>query len=545
MHSSSLPIVRPVDRVRLLLSVSDPLAVAGTLLLATRLHPEAGVGDIGLYNGLAVSLLPTVALLFPVLGAYASEGMRGPLRACLQAVKALVAVVLLVWLAVWTLSTGGGGAILMLWPGLALLGMFTMRAAVFSVQALNRQPGDTQQSVLLVGPARQCLAFAKHLADHPGLGMHVVGTCSDELILDHGDLPTSTVADCAGLAERLSCQRIFICSGLDDRALVVQVLRQTIHLAIPVHLAPDLSDIPVFCLRAGELAGRPVLNLSDSPLSDWALAVKWIEDKVLGTLFLIIASPVMLGVAVAIKVVSPGPVLFSQPRHGLGGREFRVFKFRSMHHAAGPFVPPALALRSEAVPLRVPIAVAEVTEEEDELDPHDLSIDLLASAISPSVRGSVSAFAPPRPAKPVRPRTVVNVSSAVGDLSPDHFKQATTNDPRIFPLGRFLRRSSLDELPQFFNVLLGDMSIVGPRPHAIRHNQQYIVEISDLMRRHLVKPGITGLAQVSGARGETRSVAEMRSRIAFDLVYIRTWSLLLDLKIIVMTVIHGFFNRQP
>jgi len=543
MHSNSLPIVRPVDRVRLLLSVSDPLAVAGALLLATHLHPEAGVGDTGLYRGIIVSLIPTVALLFPVLGAYASGGMRDPLRACLQAIKALLVVVFLAWLVVGTLSTDGGGAVLMLWPGLALLGMFAMRAAVFSVQALNHQPSDTQQRVLLVGPTWQCAAFAKHLVANPGLGMRVVGTCSDELILDQWKLPSATVADCAGLAERLSCQRIFICTGLDDRALVLQVLRQTLHLAIPVHLAPDLSDIPVFCLRAGELAGRPVLNLSDSPLSDAALAVKWIEDKVLGTIFLVIASPVMLGVAVAIKVVSPGPVLFSQPRHGLGGREFRVYKFRSMHHAAGPFIPPALALPREAVPLLVPVAV--MADEGDDLDPHDLSVDLDSTAILPSDGESDPAFARTRLATLVRPCAAKEVSPSVGDLSPDHFKQATTNDPRIFPLGRFLRRSSLDELPQFLNVLLGDMSIVGPRPHAIRHNQQYIVEISDLMRRHLVKPGITGLAQVSGARGETRSVAEMRSRIAFDLVYIRTWSLMLDLKIITKTVIHGFYNRQP
>ncbi len=545
MLSSSLPIVRPVDRARLLLSVSDPFFVAGSLFLSTHLHSGAGASDTGLYHGLAVSLLPAVALLFPIFGAYASRGMLDPLRASLQAVKGLIVIVLLTCLAAWALSSGGNWDILMLWPGLAFLGICATRTAFFSVQALNRPHGDTHQSVLLIGPARQCDAFAKHLTDSPGLGMRVVGTCSDELILDHGELPSTSIADCAGLAERLSCQRIFICTGLDDRVLVTQVLQLTLHLAIPIHLAPDLSDIPVFCLRAGELAGRPVLNLSDSPLSDTALAVKWIEDKILGTLFLLIASPVMLGVAVAIKLVSPGPVLFSQPRHGLGGREFRVFKFRSMHHAAGPFVPPALTLQRKAPPQPVPIMIAATVDDDDELDPHDLSIDLLASAIAPSVRGSISLFAPPESTKPVRPSAAKPLPAAVGDLSPDQFKQATTDDPRIFPLGRFLRRSSLDELPQFLNVLLGDMSIVGPRPHAIRHNQQYIVEISDLMRRHLVKPGITGLAQISGARGETRSVEEMRRRIAFDLVYIRTWSLLLDLKIIGMTVIHGFFNRQP
>ncbi len=135
--------------------------------------------------------------------------------------------------------------------------------------------------------------------------------------------------------------------------------------------------------------------------------------------------------------------------------------------------------------------------------------------------------------------------SATGDATPDDFKQATKGDPRITPLGAFLRKSSLDELPQLLNVLRGDMSIVGPRPHAIRHNEQFTGDIADLMRRHYVKPGITGLAQISGARGETRTVVDMRKRVQYDLEYIRTWSLWLDLRIIAMTLVKGFINRQP
>jgi lipopolysaccharide/colanic/teichoic acid biosynthesis glycosyltransferase len=131
------------------------------------------------------------------------------------------------------------------------------------------------------------------------------------------------------------------------------------------------------------------------------------------------------------------------------------------------------------------------------------------------------------------------------DPAPDDFKQATVGDPRITPIGHFLRKSSLDELPQFLNVLRGDMSIVGPRPHAIRHNQQFAGSIAELMRRHYVKPGITGLAQINGARGETRTINDMRRRVELDLAYIRNWSLWLDLKIILLTPIRGFINRQP
>ena len=143
------------------------------------------------------------------------------------------------------------------------------------------------------------------------------------------------------------------------------------------------------------------------------------------------------------------------------------------------------------------------------------------------------------------PSQPMPATRAVGDLRPDDFRQATSNDPRITRLGHFLRKTSLDELPQFLNVLKGDMSIVGPRPHAIRHNEQYTHTIAELMRRHYVKPGITGLAQVNGARGETRTVRDMRRRIHFDLAYIRNWSLWLDLRIIVMTPLRGLVNNQP
>ena len=126
----------------------------------------------------------------------------------------------------------------------------------------------------------------------------------------------------------------------------------------------------------------------------------------------------------------------------------------------------------------------------------------------------------------------------------DNVPQATAHDPRVTPLGAFLRRTSLDELPQFINVLQGQMSIVGPRPHAVVHNEQYRSLVHGYMLRHKVKPGITGWAQVSGWRGETDTVEKMAKRVECDLHYIRNWSLLLDLKIILLTVIRGFTSRS-
>ena len=126
----------------------------------------------------------------------------------------------------------------------------------------------------------------------------------------------------------------------------------------------------------------------------------------------------------------------------------------------------------------------------------------------------------------------------------ENIKQATQNDTRITPLGAFLRRSSLDELPQFINVLRGTMSVVGPRPHAIAHNEYYRKKIQGYMLRHKVNPGITGKAQINGFRGETDTLDKMEARIHYDLEYIRSWSLWLDIKIVFLTIFKGFFNKQ-
>ena len=123
-------------------------------------------------------------------------------------------------------------------------------------------------------------------------------------------------------------------------------------------------------------------------------------------------------------------------------------------------------------------------------------------------------------------------------------KQAEKNDARITPLGAFLRRTSMDELPQFVNVLQGSMSVVGPRPHAVAHNEEYRRQIGGYMLRHMVKPGITGWAQINGFRGETKELHLMKQRIKYDLDYIRNWSLIWDIKIIIQTIFKGFINKN-
>ncbi|MBV8910127.1 MAG: exopolysaccharide biosynthesis polyprenyl glycosylphosphotransferase [Gammaproteobacteria bacterium] len=167
-----------------------------------------------------------------------------------------------------------------------------------------------------------------------------------------------------------------------------------------------------------------------------------------------LTAPLMILIAVLVRLSSPGPIIFRQRRYGLNGDEIIVYKFRTM----------------------------TVTED------------------GPTVT------------------------------------QATRSDPRFTSIGRILRRSSLDELPQLFNVLMGPMSLVGPRPHAVAHNEMYRKLIKGYMVRHKVKPGMTGLAQINGLRGETRTLEQMEARVRYDLEYLRNWSLKLDLEILAKTV---------
>jgi Undecaprenyl-phosphate glucose phosphotransferase len=246
-----------------------------------------------------------------------------------------------------------------------------------------------------------------------------------------------------------------------------------IFLAAPSDLpriacvADALSDLPVTVqmipMGASDLwgsskvvnfGGTVAVQVHHPPLSAFDLVAKRAFDICIASLGLLVCSPVLLVVALGIKLDSRGPVFFRQTRHGYNNEVIRVLKFRSM------------------------------TTTEDSR----------------------------------------------------HFMQAVKNDPRVTRVGRVLRRTNIDELPQLVNVLLGEMSIVGPRPHPIALNEAFAERISPLSRRHKVKPGITGWAQVNGYRGETDTIEKMRRRIECDLFYIDNWSFLLDIKIILMTL---------
>ncbi|MCW8278250.1 undecaprenyl-phosphate glucose phosphotransferase [Pseudomonas sp. PCH199] len=252
----------------------------------------------------------------------------------------------------------------------------------------------------------------------------------------------------------MEIRRVYIVLPMAQAALIEALYIDLLDMNVDVVWIPDLGSMVLLNQSISEIERMPAIYLNESLISSHpgSLLCKDLFERSLAVLSIILLSPLLLGVAIAIKVTSPGPVLFKQNRHGCDGEVIKVWKFRSM---------------------RV----------------HD-------------------------------DRQVV---------------QATRDDDRVTPLGRFLRRTSIDELPQLFNVLFGQMALVGPRPHAVTHNLYYTGKVRAYMARHRLKPGITGLAQITGHRGETETLEKMQLRVAQDLNYINQWSPWLDIKILVKT----------
>lgn len=255
--------------------------------------------------------------------------------------------------------------------------------------------------------------------------------------------------------------RIIVTIPWSAEQRIVNLVAKLRQIPVRVDLIPD-KLIWEFPSDVRRINGVPIVTVANSRIeaqTDW---IKRAEDLILGTLLLIAFFPIMIAAAIAIRVDSPGPILFRQKRSGFNNEVVEVYKFRSMYvdRAADPMV-----------------------------------------------------------------------------------KQATKDDPRVTRVGRILRRSSIDELPQLLNVVMGQMSLVGPRPHALPHNHYFGKLVDGYFARHNVKPGITGWAQINGFRGETDTVQKMSDRVRFDLEYIERWSLLFDLKIIALTIFRVWLQK--
>ncbi|WP_284507209.1 undecaprenyl-phosphate glucose phosphotransferase [Caballeronia sp. ATUFL_M2_KS44] len=256
---------------------------------------------------------------------------------------------------------------------------------------------------------------------------------------------------------------LWLALPLTDEATLLRFLDLFRNDLLNIRFLPDLGKHARFCSDAADPDAAFAINLVAAPLTDRAQAVKDAFDRAFAACALLAVSPLFLLIALAVKVSSPGPVLFRQWRHGAKGEPFQIYKFRTMRaHAADDGV----------------------------------------------------------------------------------VAQATRGDARITRIGALLRRTSLDELPQFLNVLRGEMSVVGPRPHAIEHDALYQDVVDGYIHRYRIKPGITGWAQVNGLRGETDSIDKMQQRVEHDLFYLSNWSLAFDVRIVMATVVRGFVHHN-
>ena len=342
--------------------------------------------------------------------------------------------------------------------GLLTLFRLTVRRILISL----RMRGRNVRRAAIIGAGSLGSALFEIFSANPWMGIVIQGVYDDSPPGDTKLQCTGDMATALQLARDGEVDNVYIALSMSRSEQIGAIVESLMDTAVSVYLIPDVFAFTLLNARQENVGGLPVISLVDNPLSMLQSILKRLFDIVVSLLILLLIAIPMLLIALAVKVTSPGPVIFRQQRYGVDGKPISVWKFRSMYtQDNGPVV-----------------------------------------------------------------------------------QQAQKNDPRITPLGAFLRRTSLDELPQFINVLQGHMSIVGPRPHAVAHNEFYREKIKGYMMRHKMKPGITGWAQVNGYRGETETLDKMQKRVEYDLYYIRNWSLWLDIKIVLMTIIGGFTGKN-
>jgi Undecaprenyl-phosphate glucose phosphotransferase len=344
----------------------------------------------------------------------------------------------------------------------AFIGVSVTRLVFRQVLAEVRRRGYNLKTILVIGGGDLGQRVIETVESHRELGFRVTGVLTrraEKVGTRVAGVPVlAQVADVEQVLDREPVDQVIIALPIEDQSLVKQLMEQLALRTVDVKVVPDLYQYITLCGGFEEFGGLPIINLQSAPLDGWNLVAKRVFDVIFSLVALLLAAPVMLLTALAVKLTSPGPVLYRQERMGLDGRTFHILKFRTMR------------------------------------------IDAEQSGAT----------------------------------------MASKHDPRRTPIGTLLRRLSIDELPQFFNVLVGDMSLVGPRPERPVFIEEFKRQIPRYHLRHMVKSGITGWAQVNGLRGQT----SIQKRIEYDLYYIENWSLMMDLKILTRTALGGFLSKN-
>ncbi|MBI5892261.1 MAG: undecaprenyl-phosphate glucose phosphotransferase [Deltaproteobacteria bacterium] len=356
--------------------------------------------------------------------------------------------------------------VIFLFSILSLVFLMLSRAVIRKTMRFMRSKGYNLKNVLIVGAGDLGRRVAHKIAENPWAGFNVVGWIDDHKKIGeeiYGEKVLGNITHINEYIVKKNVDQVFIALPVTAYRRLLYLLKKLEQEMVDVKVVPNIYQVVTLNASIEDFDGLPIINLTESPIYGWNQAIKRLFDIVVSVLVVVIAAPLMIIVAVLTKLTSPGAVLFTQQRYGIGGKKFKIYKMRSMYV-------------------------------------HDQGV---ADTI-----------------------------------------QATKDDLRLTPIGMFIRRTSIDELPQFFNVLKGDMSIVGPRPHPVHLDEKHKLLLDAYMWRYKVKPGITGWAQVNGWRGETDTIEKMNQRVDHDIYYIEHWSLWFDIKIMWLTIWKGLMNKN-
>jgi Undecaprenyl-phosphate glucose phosphotransferase len=416
----------------------------------------------------------TAVICFQASDIYEVQVFRGQLRQMTRMMSA--------WAFVFLLFIGAsffaklGGEVSRLWlSAFFFVGLSALIIERLLLRAMVRswaREGRLDRRTIIVGADESGEKLVETLRVQADSDIDVLGVFDDRndgraLDTCAGAAKLGKVDDIIEFARRTRVDLVLFALPISAETRILEMLKKLWVLPVDIRLSAHTNKLR-FRPRAYSYLGKvPTLDVFEAPITDWDLVMKWLFDHVVGAIALLLLSPVMALVALAVKLDSPGPVLFRQKRFGFNNERIDVFKFRSLYH--------------------------------DQADP-------LASRV------------------------------------------VTKNDSRVTRVGRFIRKTSLDELPQLFNVVFkSNLSLVGPRPHAVQgkvQTQLFDEAVDGYFARHRVKPGITGWAQINGWRGEIDNEEKIQKRVEFDLYYIENWSVLFDLYILLKTPLALIANNE-
>jgi Undecaprenyl-phosphate glucose phosphotransferase len=441
------------------------IALVGTAIYAAYVAPHEGLAWRYIVTIAGISLFSVLA--FQVADIYRLQAFRGQEKQYFRLAAA--------WSLVFLVAIGAsffakiGDQFSRFWLGgfyiCGLVALIAFRRGLSLLVRRWTRQGRLARRTAIVGGGESSEVLINAITNQRDSDVRIVGVFDDRgdersPNAVAGQRKLGTVDDLVEFARRTRVDLVIFTLPITAETRILEMLKKLWVLPVDIRLSAHSNKLRFRPRSYSYIGDVPVLDVFDRPITDWDVVMKWLFDKVVGGLALLLATPLMAVVAVLIKFDSRGPILFKQKRHGFNNEPIEVYKFRSLY--------------------------ADMTDQNAQ-------------------------------------------------------KSVTKDDPRVTRVGRFIRKTSIDELPQLFNVVFkGNLSLVGPRPHAVNQkieNRQFDEAVDGYFARHRVKPGITGWAQINGWRGELTSPDKIKNRVEHDLYYIENWSLLFDLTILAMTPI--------